>query len=274
MDMLGPAVHPSECAFRSIAPVVKGPIRGNTIPIAQKLLEPLEEITNLYSDLDETKHNAVIASLETGRSRFDSPSGYVFGFSPEESMQSGLGQNVSGINYFYEMANRATFADTMNIAYRNSGCHDVGDTCLDLDPRKKNAQNSQIWTQHVNDLPMTKSMYLRHEPDDLAKIYRLKSIRSSAITSFASEIIRSFRPQLSTPRNDSYGLIRARGSCADNSGNMSTKPSFDANIYGIFKSRKTVDHHSRSYSNPSAKFLAFEYDDSCIEQVIGLSRLF
>ena len=269
MDMLGPAVHPSECAFRSIAPVTKGPVRGNTIPIAKQLSQPLVEITKLYSNLVETEANAVIASLETGRSRFDSPSGQVFGFAAGESMENGLGQGAPGIEYSYEMPNRDTFAETMHIAYRNSSCHDVGDSCLNLDPEKENALNSQIWTQHVNDLPMFKSIYLRHEPDDLAKIYRLKSTRSSANTRFASETIRSFRPQ-----RDSYRMIRARGSCADNSDKMSTKPSFDANKYGISKSRKNVDCHSRSYSVPFAKFLDVEHDDTGMEQVIELSRLY
>ena len=274
MGMLGPAVHHSECAFRSIAPVTKGPVRGNTIPIAEQLLKPLVEITNSYSDLIETKFNAVIASLETGRSRFDSPSGHVFGFSVGDSTNNGLVQRAPGIDFSYEMPNRATFADTMHIAYRNSGCHDVGDSCLNLDSEKENALNSQIWTQHVNDMPMAKSIYLRHEPDDLAKIYRLKSTRSLANTRFASETIRSFRPQLSTTRSDSYRMIRAWGSCADNSDKTSSKPSFDATMYGISKSRKKVDCHSRSYSVPVAKFLDAEHDDTGMEQVIKLSLLY
>jgi len=243
------------------------------IPIAEQLLKPLVEITKLYSDLVETKFNAVIASLETGRSRFDSPSGHVFGFSVRDSMTNGLGQSAPGADYSYEMPNRAAFADTMNIAYRNSGCHDVGSS-LDPDPEKENALNSQIWTQHVNDMPMTKSIYLRHEPDDLAIIYRLKSTRSLANARFATETIRSFRPHLSTPRSDSYRMIRAWDSCADNSDKMSTKPSFDANMYGISKSRKKVDCHSRSYSVPVAKFLDVEHDDTGMEQVIKLSLLY
>jgi hypothetical protein len=252
MDMLGPAVHPSECAFRSIAPVTKGPIRGNTIPITQQLPETLTEITKSYSDHVDKKINAAIASLETGRSRFDSPSGHVFGFSSEESVQHGLGHNDLGID-------RTTFTDAMKIAYgRNSDCHDVDDSCLDLDPEKENALKSQIWTQHVNDLPMTKSIYLMHEPDDLSKICRLKSFRSSATTSFASEITRSFRPQLRTPKSDSRGMFRARDLYANKLDKRSAKPLFDTG---------KVDCHSWSFSSSLAKFLDFDQDNSGMGQV-------
>ncbi|KAL3766817.1 hypothetical protein ACHAW5_009709 [Stephanodiscus triporus] len=251
MDMLGRAVHPSECAFRSIAPVTKGPIRGYKIPIKQQLPETLAEITKLYSDHVDKKFNAVIASLETGRSRFDSPSGHVFGFSPEELVQNGLGHSVLGID-------RTTFTDTMKIAYgRNSDCHDLDDSCVDLDPEKENALRSQIWAQHVNDLPMTKSIYLMHDPDDLTKIYRVKSFRSSATTSFASEITRSFRPQLRTPKSDSRGMLRARDINANNFGKRSAKPLFDAG---------KVVCHSRSLSSPLAKFLDFDHDNNGMGQ--------
>ena len=250
--MLGPAVHPSECAFRSIAPVTKGPIRGNKIPVTQQLPEILAEITKLYSDHVDKKFNAVIASLETGRSRFDSPSGHVFDFSSEGSVQNVLGRNVQG--------DRTIFTDTIKIAYgHNSDCHDVDVSCLDLDSEKENVLKSQVWTQHVNDLPMTKSIYLMHEPDDLMKIYRLKSRRSSATTSFASEITRSFRAQLRTQKSDSRGMIRARDLHADNLDKWSAKPLFDAG---------KVECHSRSFSSALAKLLDFDHDNSGMGQVI------
>ena len=255
MDMLGAAVHPSECTFRSIEPVTNGPVRGNKIPIAQELPKLLADNAKLYSDQVDKKLDAVIASLETGRSRFDSTSGHVFGVSSDEPMLSG----------FYEVPHRATFAETMKVVYgRTSGFCDFDDSCLDLDPDQENALNSQIWTQHVNDMPITNSIYLRHDPDDLAKVYSLQSLISCANTSFASYVKRSFRPQLFTTTSDGLGMIRAR---AENLGTLSAEPSFDASVYGISRSSKKCGNKLLSDSVP------FD-DDSSMGQVTVLNQLY
>ncbi|KAL3822599.1 hypothetical protein ACHAXA_006384, partial [Cyclostephanos tholiformis] len=254
MDMLGAAVHPSECTFRSIEPVTNGPVRGNKIPIAQELPKLLADNAKLYSDQVDKKLDAVIASLETGRSRFDSTSGHVFGVSSDEPMQSG----------FYEVPHRATFAETMKVVYgRTSGFCDFDDSCLDLDPDQENALNSQIWTQHVNDMPTTTSIYLRHDPDDFAKVYSLQSLISCANTSFASYVKRSFRPQLFTTTSDGLGMIRAR---AENLGTLSAEPSFDASVYGISRSSKKYGNKLLSDSVP------FD-DDSSMGQITDNFRI-
>jgi hypothetical protein len=258
--MLGAAVHPSDCTLRSIAPVTKGPVRGTTIPIARELPKLFEESAKLYTVLVDTKLDAVTASLDTGRSRFDSIRGRVLGPSSDASMRNGLHDTPH---------HRATFAETMKVVYgRHGGFRDDDDPCLDLDG--ENALNSQIWTQHVNDMPIPNSIYLRHEPDDLAKIYSDKSLRSSAKSSFASDIKRSFSPRLRTSTRDGHGTIVAR---AKNLGEISAKPSFDTNMNGISQSSKKCDCHLSSDSVPFATFLDVGHDDGSIGQVIVLNLL-
>lgn len=205
MNMLGPAVQPSECAFRSIAPVTKGPVRGNILPIHTNN-KPLEEITKHYSNNEENKQlNNVIQGLESGRSRFDNGSGSnnIFTVPMPDADDNELLQDT-------------TFVDTMRIVFSNdNGKSPSHGSSSNNSLEKENctinsSQKKIVWAQHVNNLPMPKSIYLKHEPEDedLDKIYRLKSLRSSAIvgTSFASQVTRTLKckpPQLGTLKRSS-----------------------------------------------------------------------
>ena len=228
MDRLGPAIHPSECAFRPILPVTKGPVRGKLIPIAQPASEPLGEITKLlYSNLVERKLDVLIASLECGWSRFDSASDdCILPFSSRELIYRGMEHNDN------------SSIDTMRIEYGRDDYQDM--TCLNnLDPEKENVLTKQIWTQHVNGMSMPKSIFLRQEPEDLDKIYSLKSHRFSDTTSFASDVKRSFRPALSAL----VGSDRVCDSFANDTDRMlSIKPSFDVNLHVMCPSSPSPTH--------------------------------
>lgn len=255
MKMLGPAVHPSECAYRPIAPLTKGPVRGYKLTVAASK-PPLEEITQFHSNFVERKLNAAIGSLESGRSRFDSSNSDILSVisSGESSQNEGRGLQDS------------TFVDTMRIVYAQSSSdsHDV-EGPFECNPEKENALKSQIWSKHVKELPMPKSVgLLRHEPEDLTKIYRLKSLRSSVTTTFARDISRSFRPQLSTLKGGSHRQTMTKtqrgialvGSLSDNSGGIPTKPKFDLKSCGVADSREVVEDYSlRLNTVPFTKFL-------------------
>mmetsp|Transcript_44019 Transcript_44019/g.79003 ORF Transcript_44019/g.79003 Transcript_44019/m.79003 type:complete len:399 (+) Transcript_44019:73-1269(+) len=259
MKMLGPAVHPSECAFRSIAPVTKGPVRGRKLPVAT--LKPLEGMTEIHPDHVEKKRNAVIGSMESGRSRFNSSSNGVFAFLSKDSFHNGRDKTHRG-------SKDTTFVDTMKIVYaRSRSSHNSEDSYLDRDPEKEIALKTQIWSQHVKNLPMPESLYLKHEPEDLTKIYRLKSLRSSATTTFANEISRTFRPKIGALKSDSHcqrtktrnGLALV-GSTNCNLGKIPTKPKIDFISCGISESRKKKDYTLRLNSVPFTQFLDDNHD--------------
>ena len=68
-QLLGPAVHPSECAFRNIEPVTRGPIRGKKQVV--KVKPVLQELVAEHDRIMEGKFRGGVVSLESGRSRFD-----------------------------------------------------------------------------------------------------------------------------------------------------------------------------------------------------------
>ena len=240
MDRLGPAIHPSECAFRPISPVTRGPVRGKLIPIA--VSEPLGEITKLYSNLVERKLDVVIASLECGGSRFDSSSDDIsLPFSSRELIYRGIEHNDN------------SFIDTMRIEYGRDDHQDMTSCLNNLDPEKENVLiTKQIWTQHVNGMSMPKSIFLRQEPEDLDKIYSLKSHRFSDTTSFASDVKRSFGPALGAFVGSSD---RVCDSFANDTAErmLSIKPYFDVNLQVMCPSSPSPTHD--------------DYDDSAVGHV-------
>ena len=270
MNMLGPAVQPSECAFRSIAPVTKGPVRGNILPIHTNN-KPLEEITMHYSNNEENKQlNNVIQGLESGRSRFDNGSGSNNIFTlPMPDDNDGLLQDT-------------TFVDTMKIVFSNdngkSPSHgSSGSNSLEKENCTINSSQKKIvWAQHVNNLPMPKSIYLKHEPEDedLDKIYRLKSLRSSAIvgTSFASQVTRTlkYKPsQLGTLTRSSnrermIGLELSNNRLVvKDPSKYCTKPKCDIMCgYDFSESRQKDDYELRMMMNTTTvSFTKFLEDD-------------
>ena len=269
MNMLGPAVQPSECAFRSIAPVTKGPVRGNILPIHTKN-KPLEEITKHYSNNEENKQlNNVIQGLESGRSRFDNGSGSnnIFTVPMPDADDNELLQDT-------------TFVDTMRIVFSNdNGKSPSHGSSSNNSLEKENctinsSQKKIVWAQHVNNLPMPKSIYLKHEPEDedLDKIYRLKSLRSSAIvgTSFASQVTRTLKckpPQLGTLKRSSN---RERMMGLESSNNRlvlkdpskyCTKPKCDIMCgYDFSESRQKDDYALRMMNTTTVSFTKFLED--------------
>ena len=269
MNMLGPAVQPSECAFRSIAPVTKGPVRGNILPIHTNN-KPLEEITKHYSNNEENKQlNNVIQGLESGRSRFDNGSGSnnIFTVPMPDADDNELLQDT-------------TFVDTMRIVFSNdNGKSPSHGSSSNNSLEKENctinsSQKKIVWAQHVNNLPMPKSIYLKHEPEDedLDKIYRLKSLRSSAIvgTSFASQVTRTLKckpPQLGTLKRSSN---RERMMGLESSNNRlvlkdpskyCTKPKCDIMCgYDFSESRQKDDYALRMMNTTTVSFTKFLED--------------
>ena len=269
MNMLGPAVQPSECAFRSIAPVTKGPVRGNILPIHTNN-KPLEEITKHYSNNEENKQlNNVIQGLESGRSRFDNGSGSnnIFTVPMPDADDNELLQDT-------------TFVDTMRIVFSNdNGKSPSHGSSRSNSLEKENctinsSQKKIVWAQHVNNLPMPKSIYLKHEPEDedLDKIYRLKSLRSSAIvgTSFASQVTRTLKckpPQLGTLKRSSN---RERMMGLESSNNRlvlkdpskyCTKPKCDIMCgYDFSESRQKDDYALRMMNTTTVSFTKFLED--------------
>ena len=68
-ELLGPAVHPSECALRDIEPVTRGPIRGKKHTMNVKPV--LQEFVAEHDRIMQGELKGVVMSLESGRSRFD-----------------------------------------------------------------------------------------------------------------------------------------------------------------------------------------------------------
>lgn len=183
LNSLGPAVHPSECAFRRIAPIAKGPVSGSKLHLVRPQPNSLETITKLYSNHMDKKIDDVVAALESGRSRFDSSVDNLTAFPSEDVTQNG--------------PRDSTFSSTMRIEYLRS-IYSV-DGSPELCHELENSLTSQIWTQHVMNLPMPKATnYLRQEPDNLTTMNHLKPQRSSDTSSFSSEVMKTFSPHLPT----------------------------------------------------------------------------
>lgn len=255
IKMLGPAVHPSECAFRPIEPVTEGPVMGRRLPVPAT--QPLERLLKFHSDFVEKKRNDVIGSLESGRSRFHS--------SGNDVLSCLSGGSASIDNDCMD----STFIDTMTIVYARGG-QNGEDSFLDRDdPDKENALQSLIWSQHVANLPVSESLYLRHEPEDLSKIYRLKSQRSNApTTTFANDISNLFTPKLDalesqkhcqgTKTRNGFALL---GPTNDSGGRISTAPKIDLISSFISKpSKKKEDYSMRLNSVLFTQFLDDDVD--------------
>lgn len=190
----------------------------------------------------------MIASLECAGSRFDdSASTDILSFSSLELMYRGIEHNDS------------SFIDTMRIEYGRDDYQDM--TCLhDLDPEKENVLIKQIWTQHVNNMSMPKSIFLRQEPEDLDKIYSLKSNRFSDTTNFASDVTSLFRPAL--------GALVGSNIVCDSFANdtermLSIKPSFHANLHMMCPSLPLPPHDDDDD----------DYDDSAVGHVAYMKSM-
>ena len=230
----------------------------------------LEDIDERYAAHVDGKLHAAIASLDAGRSRFDPKC--------DDCVRRGHSSTDPSMRIWLRdvLHHRATFAETMDVVHGRRGGILCDDVCDDYPRRtvlddEKVAHISRIWTQHVRDMQLPNSIYLRHEPDDLLSRANGTggSLRSSAASSFACDSLRSFGPRHRTStRDDGRGAtIGGRGRT---SGVISAKPSFDANAFGISATCREPDCNSSSYSVPFAKLLDFDRDDGSIGQVIAL----
>ena len=199
MKSLGPAVHPSECALRPIAPVTKGPI-----PIGG-LKTVLDEMVKLHSNLMENKLRNEFLSFESGRSRFqisaadDLPGpSELFGESyPEHTF------GISESSHRYERES-ISFSETMRALYTQSSAQT--DLCrihkyshLSCDANKEHSKHQpEVWSRQVKNPLLSKSLYLRHAPADLTQIQRFKSFHSADITAYANVVASFFQPRLRT----------------------------------------------------------------------------
>jgi hypothetical protein len=164
--------------------------------------------------------------------------------------------------------NDTSFIDTMRIEYGRNDYQDM--TCLyNLDPEKENARTKLIWEQHVSIMSMPESIYLRQEPEDLDKIYSLKSHRFSDTTSFASDVIRSFRPL--------SALVESGDSSTNDTLRMlSIKPSFDANMY-LCPSLRSSNHDDDEYDDTAVGHVAYMeaiVENSARHNIIRLDPVF
>jgi len=253
MTLLGPAVHPSEMTYRSIEPLTKGPIRGTllSVPSEQQCNNTtMKVVTNILS-----KDNN---QSSTSRNQFSSGGGGISTLL--ESGRSRLIQNNSSSHN--NNALTSTFLDTMNIIYNDNenGNNDKENTQL---------QSQMIWNKHVNNLPMPKSIYLKHDSeDDLDKIHALKSLRMrNSSTNFATDMERTIcKPkQLGTLKSVGNTGQRSTGlQLVGKSGSISAKPSFDMTLFCSSKPiKKKEDFASRLNSTvPFTKFLDDDNDNT------------
>lgn len=160
ISLLGPAVHPSECALRSVTPLRRGPIRGRLLPIHNKKMHLTENI-ELHSNAGQEKsHKDTPLFLENDGSRhrkmslFDDAamfrqSGFFTGDHPMRILKS----------------------------------DDNGSSDDEAENTSKSSKNDA-----PTSLPLL--TLLRHEPEDLTKIQSFKSIRILlSMTNFSSEIM-------------------------------------------------------------------------------------
>lgn len=244
MTLLGPAVHPSEMAYRSIEPLTKGPIRGKLLsvpPEQQCNNTTMKVVTNILS-----KNNN---QSSTSIKQFFSSGGGISALL--ESGRSRLIHNNASIN---NNALTSTFVDTMNIIYN------------DNDKENEQRLSQMIWNQHVNNLPMPKSIYLKHDSeDDLDKIHALKSLRmTNSSTNFAADMTRTIcKPkQLGTLKSvDNTGQRKMGLQLVENTGNISTKPSFDMTLFCASKPIKKKKEDFASRLNSTVPFTKFLDDD-------------
>lgn len=285
LSLLGPAVHPSECALRSISPVTKGPIRNKILPIDNiegrgcvlvDLVERNEEIMG-------RKFNDVLASLESGRSRFVGRGGRYSDSGGRELKGVGGGvEDAFGMESMHDDAsNDDTFVQTMKVLYSRDG-----DVCSTNDESPPNSTTTTfnngvtIDTHHTKYPKTSYPIQFRHEPTDLAKIHQDKSMKSSNATSYSKTIVSSFRPKLAAlSDNDGekeahrtangfvlVGTSAGRGESRE--GMMSTfRPTFAPKKFYVGKKSLGVDYSSRGISVPFTKFLDVEYSGEGGRQV-------
>ena len=228
MALLGPAVHPSECAFRSIDPVTKGPVLGNKLPVSSGN-NTLKEITKLLCcssdkyNKENTNGNNIGRLLESGRSRF------------------------AQHNYYLH---DTTFVDTMNIVHNGKEEKEKDATALQM-----------IWSQHINNLPMPKSIYLTQEPDNLDKIYRQSSSNGTNFTNLVNGTICKPRaPQLGQKSESLYHML------SNASKNKATKPMLDLKKrIDISKARKKEDYALRLDTMPFTKLFSTGDNNNAVQ---------
>lgn len=264
INTLGPAVHPSECAFRPVAPVTKGPIRGRKLPLVRSLLSSLEAITQLYSDHVDKALDGVVGALESGRWRFDSPiNADVFAFASSDDITQNRQRDT-------------TFLSTMKIEYSSTSSilYSSPDPYQEMEASLK----SQIWTHHLTNLPMpTTTCRMRHEPDDLAAIYSCTSQRSFDTSNFASAVTISFGPHLRWTKNSSQGGIQSRKKFATgySASAVNTKPHFTIGSYDnsqLNNEEEEKDYSSRLGTVPFTRFL--EKEDIFTSKYLNVSPIY
>lgn len=248
MTLLGPAVHPSEMAYRSIEPLTKGPMRGKLLSIPpEQQCNNMKVLTDLLS-----KNNS---QSSTSRKQFSSSGGgEISGLL--ESGRSRLIQNNSTSSDNNELAS-TSFVDTMSIIYNNN------------DKGNNDKENTQmIWNQHVNNLPIPKSIYLKHDSeDDLDKIHALKSLRmTNSSTNFAADMARTIRKpkNLCTLKSVSNGQKKTGLQRVENTKSSSVKPSFDMTLFCASKPSKKKKEDFASRLNSTVPFTKLLDDDNDI----------
>lgn len=161
--LFGPTIPPSDCSLRKISPVTKGPIRGRLLPVAET--------------------NSAIDSIG-----FDAKIG-------KEQFQRGIFSSFEWGGKSHQLQN--SFINDAAMFLRS------GYTTIDHSMQIMDETNS-INVEAVDTIELTNAPYspsyklLRHEPEDLTKIQRIKSLQISNVINFASEVVKMMEPPRSS----------------------------------------------------------------------------
>jgi hypothetical protein len=166
--LLGPAIHPSECALRSVSPVTRGPIRGRILPVDETI--PAMESIEMHAKIGKEQFQRDISSLGGGKSRQQS-------FIDDASM--------------FLQSRYSTVDHPMQIMDEDKSNHPAEDG------------NDTIELTRAPSFPPSK--LLRHEPEDLAKIQSLKSLQM--MTNFSNEVINQMEPRQRKSSSQSLHLV-------------------------------------------------------------------
>lgn len=198
-NLLGPAIHPSECALRPIA--MRGPIhcRDNKV-IESKTLHLL----GTDEDSEEREVKNVVSALESGASRFNEPL-----LIDEDQTKD----NVTEQNEMIELE-EDIFRESMLVFYSKE--KNISPDSMEL-PRRTRARS------------VVAPLFLRHGPPSLVGVQQLKNLRRRGDdASFASVLIDMFQPELPSLavnfQDDSPRLHRR-------SNDVYTGPKFDPVAY-------------------------------------------
>ncbi|KAL7510463.1 hypothetical protein ACHAXN_007709 [Cyclotella atomus] len=180
-SLLGPAVHPSECALRSISPVSKGPIRGVILPVQKNSGPFLEELIDQYERIKGEERKSVVLALESGRSRFQEPL-LLEEEDERDFFGSGGGDFECDENLFHE---------TMMVFYsKDNHPNESSDGCITV--KRDNMANNASRQE-----PIRAPLFIRHQPPDLNRIHQLKNLRARGEnSSFADALCNMFQPKL------------------------------------------------------------------------------